>query len=63
MTYQTRLQDAREEGHEEGLEQGKLETLAELVRDRILTIDQAASRRSLTVDDFKKQCVKYNLTL
>jgi len=53
----------RAEGLEQGLEQGRLEMLAGLVSKGILTLQQAAEERSLTVDDFKKQCKLYNLSL
>ncbi len=36
-------------------------TLAGLVRDKSLTLEQAAERISLSVDEFVNQCKKYDL--
>jgi len=57
------MDDIRNKGRAEVLEQGRLEMLAGLVSKGILTLQQAAEERSLTVDDFKKQCKLYNLSL
>ena len=45
--------EQKEEGIEIGLERGILKTLAELVRDGILTITDAAKRAGITVSEFE----------
>ena len=42
-----------EKGSEEGIEKGKVSALAELVKDGILTLKQAAERMGMTVAKFK----------
>ena len=42
-----------EKGIEEGIEKGKVSALAELVKDGILTLKQAAERMGMTVAKFK----------
>ena len=38
--------------YEEGIEKGRIKTLAELVKDGILTIVQAAARAQMTEEEF-----------
>lgn len=51
--YENEMAIARSEGITEGVEMGKLNTLADLVRDGILTIADAAKRANMTVADFE----------
>ena len=45
----------RAEGLEKGLEKGKFDTLASLVEDDLLTLEEAARRASLSPADFEKK--------
>ena len=45
----------RAEGREEGRAEGVLETLAGLVRDRVLTVRQAAERARLSEAEFRSR--------
>ena len=47
-------QDGIEEGMEKGLEKGRLETLVSLVKDRFLTVKEAAARCNMSVEAFQK---------
>ena len=56
------LRESREEGREEGREEARkegeaklLSALAGLVTDSILTLDQAAARAGMTIDEFKEK--------
>lgn len=46
------LRGRYEEGIEKGIEKGRIKTLAELVKDGILTIVQAAARAQMTEEEF-----------
>ena len=46
------LRGRYEEGVEKGIEKGRIKTLAELVKDGILTIVQAATRAQMTEEEF-----------
>ncbi len=46
--------DSRKEGKEEGKEEGKLEMGADLVRDGILTLPEAAKRAGVSEDKLRK---------
>ena len=56
------LADAKAEGENLGLTQGRLEgkfeSLAELVKDGILDINEAASRVDMSVEEFENQMKK-----
>ena len=41
-------------GIKQGVEEGKFLTLAELVKDGTLSVDVAAAKAKMTVDEFKK---------
>ena len=43
----------RSEGRDEGRGEGKIATLAELVTDGVMTIEQAAKKMGMTVEAFK----------
>ena len=43
----------RSEGRAEGRDEGKIVTLCELVTDGMLTIEQAAKKAGMTVEQFK----------
>ena len=47
------IQDIRQEGVDEGMQQGVIKTLAGLVRDGVLTRAEAASRAGLSQDEFE----------
>ena len=46
--------DGIEEGMEIGMEKGRLETLVSLVKDRFLTVKEAAARCNMSVEAFQK---------
>ena len=46
------LRGRYEEGLEEGIEKGRIKTLAELVKDGIITIVQAANSAKMTEEEF-----------
>ena len=45
--------EGREEGREEGRAEGKIQAFAELVKDGLLTISQAAEKVHMTVPEFE----------
>lgn len=50
--------DILRKGIKEGIEVGKFETLRELVKDGILSIEEAAKRAEMTVEEFEKELHK-----
>ena len=70
LDYNSGIQDSREEGLKEGLKEGRREgrregigigrvgMLAELVRDGVLTLGQAAEKAGMTEKDFQKTMEK-----
>ncbi len=63
MTYAMKLREQFEEGIEIGIEKGTIITLSELVEDKILTIEEAASQAKLSVEDFINLKEKYLKTV
>lgn len=53
--YNTYMEESYERGVEEGIEKGILTTLADLVKNGIITVVQAASQAQMTVDEFKNK--------
>ena len=52
--------DGIEEGMEIGMEKGRLETLVSLVKDRFLTVKEAAARCNMSVEAFQKLLTSYS---
>ena len=52
------LRKGIKEGIEVGTKTGKLETLCELVKDGLLSIEEAAKRVDMTVEEFEKELHK-----
>lgn len=50
--------DILRRGIKEGIEVGKFETLSDLVKDNLLSIEEAAKRAEMTVEEFKKALIK-----
>ena len=48
------LEEGRKEGIKEGRKEGILEILFTMVKDKILTISDAAQRAGMTADEFEK---------
>ena len=46
------LERGRQEGIEQGLQQGRIHALIELVNDGVLTIEKAAEKASMSVEEF-----------
>ena len=51
-TLRGRYEEGLEEGIEKGFEKGRIKTLAELVKDGIITIVQAANSAKMTEEEF-----------
>ena len=49
------ITDLIEDGREEGKIEGKIETLADLVNDGDMTVEKAASKMQITVEEFIEQ--------
>ena len=64
MGWMADRQDAYNEGHTEGLEQGRelggLEILIGFVQDGLITVEQAAARISMTVEEFERRMESLN---
>ena len=58
MILNMRDNEIREEGREEGLKEGRrdgmMETLVDLVKEKLLDITDAARRANMTPDEFAK---------
>ena len=46
-------EEAMQKGIEKGIEQGRIHALIELVNDRVLTIEKAAEKARMSVEEFK----------
>lgn len=56
MRYSEKLyNDAINEGKIEGKMEGKIEALLSLVKDGLITIQQAAERMGMTIEKFEKE--------
>jgi hypothetical protein len=51
--------EERMEGRNEGIKEGKLQTLFDLVTDGILTISEAAKRANMTEANFSENMQKF----
>ena len=47
------IEKGRQEGIEQGIEQGRIHALIELVNDGVLTIEKAAEKASISVEEFR----------
>ena len=47
------LKDSKAEGKAEGILEGKLKTLADLVKDGLLSVKDASTRVHMTEDEFR----------
>jgi hypothetical protein len=47
------IRDIRQEGVDEGMQQGMVKALGDLVRDGVLTLAEASARAGLTAKEFK----------
>jgi hypothetical protein len=54
------LEQGRQEGIEQGLQQGRIHALIELVNDRVLTIEKAAEKASMSVEEFRNEMKNAN---
>ena len=52
------VRKARLEGKNAGLIEGKFESLAELVKDELLDINEAAKRANMSVEEFEEKMLK-----
>ena len=51
---------AGKEGIEQGLQQGRIHALIELVNDRVLTIEKAAEKADMSVEEFRNEMKNAN---
>ena len=62
---QVKQEEARQEGMSiglsQGLEQGELKTLYGLVQDGIMTIQDAATRKHLTTEEFQERLKEFQI--
>ena len=56
------IEEGMREGMKEGMKEGMLRTLANLVKDGVLTIDSATKRADMTVEKFEEKNVCYTVT-
>ena len=49
------LNSGIEQGIERGFEQGRIQIVVDLVNDEVLSVEEAAARVGLTVEEFKKR--------
>ena len=54
------LEQGRQEGIEQGLQQGRIHALIELVNDRVLTIEKAAEKADMSVEEFRNEMKNAN---
>ena len=54
------LEQGRQEGIEQGLQQGRIHALIELVNDRVLTIEKAAEKAGMSVEEFRNEMKNAN---
>ena len=54
------LEQGRQEGIEQGLQQGRIHALIELVNDGVLTIEKAAEKARMSVEEFRNAMEKAN---
>ena len=54
MTYYMELRRSEERGMEKGMEKGRWTTLAELVREGVLTLKEAAKKAGMSEEHFRK---------
>lgn len=52
------IKDLMSDSREEGREEGALITFIGLVKDNLLTIEEAAKRMNMTVEEFKQELDK-----
>ena len=46
------------EGIEQGIEEGRIELLVDLANDKVITVEEAASKAGMTVEEFKSRLTK-----
>lgn len=54
-------EEARQEGLSQGMEQGGIKTLYDLVCDGIMTVEDAAARKNLTPEEFKEKLEDFGI--
>ena len=50
----TKAKEILNSGIEQGIEQGRIQMVVDLVNDEVLSIEEAAARVGMTVEEFKK---------
>ena len=64
MTYtfiDYEIDNGKKEGRKEGKKEGSIETLISLVKDGILTLQQAAERMGMSLENFEKEAKRLAL--
>ena len=54
IMYNFGLKEGRKEGMQQGIEQGKIELMISMVRDKIISINDAAKRLGITENELLK---------
>ena len=44
--------------HREGIEEGRIELLVDLANDKVITVEEAAGKAGMTVEEFKSRLTK-----
>ena len=53
--FEQGIEKGIEQGIERGIEQGRIQMIVDLVNDEVLSVEEAAARVGLTVEEFKKR--------
>jgi hypothetical protein len=52
------IEQGREEGRLSGIEEGRIELLVDLANDKVITVEEAAGKAGMTVEEFKSRLIK-----
>ena len=52
------IEQGREEGRLSGIEEGRIELLVDLANDKVITVEEAAGKAGMTVEEFKRRLIK-----
>ncbi len=55
------MEDGIEKGIAKGIEKGEFKAIQELIRDGLLSMETAAARKHMTVEEFKEKLKELNL--
>ena len=55
MTFETKINDRIKAARKEGIAEGRVENLISLVREKLISIDIAAEKSGLSVEEFMRK--------